>query len=198
MTYLFVHIPKTGGRNLRNIIKDNGITNVAVTNDIAGGHCRYFNKDDGYTSITLVRNPYDRLVSAYSFVYDRQKKETDIAEFRNFVKNDFKILLAEVYAQVVTFDEFTHLKLHRGHHFLPQRFFVPRGVDMLFKYETYKRSIEDILSGVGFTKPIKLKKVNASKHRHYTEYYDDEMASIVYYNYEEDFDAFGYDKNSYK
>ena len=92
--YIFIHIPKNGGKYIRNNLindKNNKIIksywNLKSNFDLA--HIPYFFKYNfikeniDYNYFTYKRNPYDRIISAYFYKNSGKK----INDFKNFVKN---------------------------------------------------------------------------------------------------------------
>ena len=127
---IFIHIPKTAGTsieysldfkpkikdNLKNCLKKwygnvNGYELDHSTMKFLMENCNFYNKD--YLSFSVVRNPYERLVSEYN--YCKQNKSRFIKNtntFRDFVhelKNNFNFVLNN--------EEKQH---HKISHYLPQ------------------------------------------------------------------------------
>ena len=55
---IFIHIPKTAGISIYNMMRYSGSQN----------HKTRLDYEEDYFSVRVVRNPWDRLVSAYSYV----------------------------------------------------------------------------------------------------------------------------------
>jgi hypothetical protein len=98
-THIFIHIPKNGGKFIRNKIKkdNNHIvikSNFFRENNIHLAHIPYIKKDEyidpniEYLYFTYTRNPYDRIISA--FFYKNPIK--NIQNFKDFCKNELLIL----------------------------------------------------------------------------------------------------------
>lgn len=91
-TYVFIHIPKTGGRFIKNRIKNdtNNIITKFNTNRIELAHTPYMKKENyidpniEYLYFTYTRNPYDRLISAFFF----KNPTENIKNFKDFCKNE--------------------------------------------------------------------------------------------------------------
>jgi hypothetical protein len=122
INYIFIHIPKNSGTYIRKTIennKDNIIVksywHVRLNFDLA--HIPYVKKDEfiekniEYNYFTYVRDPYDRIISAYFYIYSRTRKNK-ISDFKNFVKN------------VLTKYNFSMIFDSNIIHFYPQHLFV--------------------------------------------------------------------------
>ena len=189
---IFIHIPKTAG----SAIGEN------LFGHLGGGHMTYrdyqwvFNqiygvKDfDQYFKFAFVRNPWDRVVSAFAFLrdggntwQDQQFLDNHRSAFENF--NTFiHEWLSEHTAQ-----ECLHLR--------PQIDFLcddsgQMAVDYLGRYELLHDDYENIRAQLGIGKPLPKRKTNQSSHRHYREYYDKEAVEKVAKIYDRDIKELGY------
>lgn len=187
--FIFIHIPKTAG---------NGIIK-SLYGKKATGHTyaiwyKKFDskKFDKFFKFALVRNPWDRLVSAFFYLQEggMNKKDKNFSDkylkkhnnFKNFVLS----LEDEKYRQLIL----------SWVHFIPQYKFVFHKdnllVDYIGKYENLEQSYNFIRKKLGINKNKKLEKHNASEHKPYYEYYNDKMIDIIYSMYEEDIKRFNY------
>lgn len=65
------------------------------------------------------------------------------------------------------------------------------GVDFIGRFETFQKSMDEVCDRIGIGH-VTLKKLNASKHEHYRNYYDDEMIDFVAKHHKKTIDEFGY------
>lgn len=187
---LLIHIPKTAG--------------VAVSMALFGmDHARHVPwhvwryadawKFHRYWTFAFVRDPWDRLVSAYSYLkqggWHRGQGEW----------GEIDRAWADRYA-TGSFDDFVRHTLrpemlHSTVHLMPQHYWIcdDRGrirVDWVGRYE---RLAEDFAAvarrlGVGATLPL----INASDRAPFTFYYTEETAAMVGRIYQRDCEIFGY------
>lgn len=181
MTYSFIHIPKTSGVSLHRLIQANPSCNLSYLQ-----HVRVL---DTVKLFTFVRNPYDRIVSAYFYLKTNKDNDTMIAyryivsrykSFKDFVLNmdkdgllDFMIHLKPQWTWVV--DENGNV--------------IPKA----FKVEEPEK-IDAFLADNGVTGWQDFPKENTSEHEPYETYLDREAIAEINRLYAKDFELFNYDK----
>ncbi|MBI3927732.1 MAG: sulfotransferase family 2 domain-containing protein [Armatimonadetes bacterium] len=183
---VFVHIPRTAGVALTTALFDN----------LAGGHLKAVNyrfllgekRFRSYFKFSFVRNPWDRLVSAFHFLRsspwpdDREWFERNLSQYRSF----------EEFVQGWICEENVLEKVH----FTPQwRFLYSRDgeeclVDFLGRFENLGRDFEVIATRLGLSKQLQQK--NESSRKPYQECYSDTTREIVGRVYQKDVELFGY------
>lgn len=181
--FLFVHVPKTGG----NAIK----TSELFENSHYFSHSKITNIRNRIhhkvISYSVVRNPYDRLVSAYFYLknggrsyYDKSmmKKLEPYKTFKQFVHNLDKFI-TEIHIK----PQFLFVTDHDGETIL---------VDHILKQETLNSDFTELQKKFGF-RVRDLDVVNHSNHnKDFEKYYDAETKRIVYQTYKRDFELFNY------
>ena len=187
---IFVHIPKTGGISVASSL----FAHQGGGHDGVWWYQLVFDSSDfdQYFKFTFVRNPWDRLVSAYTFLKkggmneqnrmwaDRHLGRYD--DFDGFVKGWV-----------------SRRNVYKGIHLIPQYEFVcPNNsvplVDFVGHFERIDddfRLIRDRL-GVGG----ELQKLNTGTPKDYRKFYTEETKGIVADVYREDVEIFGYDFES--
>lgn len=186
---LFVHIPKTAG--------------IAIGHSIYGRHTgnhttiaeyqMVFSKVefDNMFKFTFVRNPWDRLLSAFLFLKaggrntgDKQWAETHLlnyTDFESFVLNGLN-------------DEM----VMEGIHFKPQHSFVtnPNSADVLVdfigRFEHLEEDWKALTQNISAKTELKEVNVNRAKKDDFHLHYTDKMAEIVADVYQKDIAIFGY------
>jgi chondroitin 4-sulfotransferase 11 len=169
---IFVHIPKAAG---------NGIT-ISLFNLPSTGHyfAEKYKKDDSakyknYFKFTVVRNPWDRLVSAFHYLNSEKggiglwDKEFQLLYLNRL--DDFKSFIDEM----INNDEFKK-KILLWTHFIPQHKFLcvdkelQLDFDFICRYETLGNDFNKLKVLLG-KNDVQLKKVNKSDHKNYRNYY---------------------------
>ena len=190
---IFIHIPKTGGTSVEQFIKDNDrntLLFIGVRNNRSLQHLMarelkltipYIYKK--YYKFSIVRNPYDRLLSEYywnptvNLAYKSGKSKKDfLISISNIVKN--KNYFSNIY----------------NDHFIPQYDYLHHNnkllVNQLFKYEdlewvsSYLKKKLNIKRDFPYLNKTTIKK----------EEWNDEEKEIIYNLYKNDFIFFGYEK----
>ena len=183
---IFIHIPKTGGNSIYE----------ALFSKNSNGHIRYSEyqeenskKFQEYFKFAIVRNPWDRLVSAFFFLkkggmhcVDKEWAQENLKEFN-------------------TFDQFVmsginKKKIYSGVHFKPQSYWICDKnnrimVDFIGRLETLDQDFLFISNKIGSNKKT-LKKLNAVSKLDYRKYYNERTKNIVYDFYKDDIELFGY------
>jgi len=130
----------------------------------------------GYDSFTVVRNPYDRVVSIYMYAI---RARMEGVSFRDFVLNFAK------------YDEDPFVAFHRRscfEHVYNGHWAV---VSRNFKFETLTEDFHRFCEDKGLPK-VELPHISKTDRGHYREYYDDETREAVAAEYAKDLRMFGY------
>ena len=126
-------------------------------------------KYNNYFKFSFVRNPYERCVSAwkYNIIKGHTSPEKNLLQF---VRN---------------------LGPNVNSKYLNQYDFV-NGCDYIGRFENLQKDFNIICDTIGIPKQ-QLPHVNKTKHKCYTEYYDDEIRELVTEKYAKDIEYFGYE-----
>ncbi len=189
--FIFVHIPKTGGLSLtRSLLACDYNKHVTAKRFQLLFPEKEFKS---FFKFCFVRNPWDRVVSAYLFLqkggitesnkFFSQHQLAGMDTFESFVKN-YLLERAEMRGMYT--------------HFIPQYKYICDHkdkvlVDYIGRFENYDESCAYIFERLGL--PYRtVKKENVNKERlHYREYYNDELMNIVANIYKKDIELLGYD-----
>ena len=196
---IFFHIGKTGGFSIEKalglgqldyrVFDDrvvHGLNKGVMTQHARPGYVRDIVGDDifnEYYKFTIVRNPWDRMVSAYHYLYDFHVKK--FGDFPTWLKHKY--------------DMVTMNKYKEGSHYTPQIEFTHEDgvqvVDYIGRFEQLNESFDYICKKVDISN-ISLPMLNKSKHKKksYIEYYTPETVKLVEEMYCEDIIEFGYEK----
>lgn len=184
---IFVHVPRTGGfATAKSLFGNVGGSHIPVATYRAIFDDHEF---ESYFKFTIVRNPWDRLVSAYRFLMDgggqvehdlqMQAKIQPYKDFGDFVRS---WLFPSA--------------LEDGIHFLPQHVLISLDdgtvpLDYMARFETLHDDFGNIARRLGVQ--ASLQHLNASRRTHYRDYYDQETIEMVAALYRKDIELLDYD-----
>ena len=186
----FIHIPKVAGTSIKTALQLPG-----------QGHqsWQYFQQSfpqrwKNYYKFTVVRNPWDRLVSAYvyatmenSFWHSSEKgMHPDYKLLNNMSFADFCQLLMTQRASLQHeswFPQFPWITSEPG---------FQLQVDQVLRFENLEKDFVDLCKRIGAPQR-QLPEINPSKRHPYQQYYDDETRDIVATIYHRDIELFGYE-----
>ena len=137
-----------------------------------------------YFKFVFVRNPYDRMVSNWKMFTTTPFALRKIKSYQNHLVEDI---------ERISFKEFVNLTDHiDNHHWDEQYYFIRSKPDFIGRFENFQEDFNELCDKLG-TQHQQLPVTNKTKHKHYTEYYDDETRQIVAEKYAKDIAMFGYD-----
>lgn len=216
LKYVFIHIPKTGGTSIRDILTHNykfscdvishwdTITEEQfssfprVSRDLKCHHGvkrakEYFDENnldwDSYFKFSFMRNPYDLHVSNYHYLHQVVGKKN-----RNTEEQE------ETYKNATSFEAYLN-DLKRSRTGFQEIYIRDEGevkVDFIGKLEMmerdWKRIVDTILpKGIITEEEYKLPFLNKTKRKHFSEYYTSELTNLVNKACEMDFKVGDYE-----
>lgn len=188
---IFIHIPKAAGTSIKQALH------------LAGqGHptWQYFaqaypDKWKAYRKFTVIRNPWDRVVSAY--VYARMKESYWHGE-NTFLHPDYPLLKDKSFEDCCRMLEedrnsLTHESWHAQYLWMAD---VVDGkaspmVDVILRYENLDADFAR-LAALLDTRECRLPHINKTERVAYRDYYDDSTRAIISRVYQADVELFGY------
>lgn len=179
--FIFIHINKTAGTSIGRAIGLPIKDHLMATEVIARVGIKMWNQAYKFT---VVRNPWDKVVSHYE--YRRKKNKTEIAKrgisFSDWVKM--------TYGQEK--DPFYY---NNPRSFQPQVEWLKDtegrvSMDYIIRFEAINTGFEHVRRHIGLEAP--LPHLNASHRAGYQSYYDDETRDIVAHWFREDIETFAY------
>ena len=189
---IFVHIPKAAGVSVCKTF----FGNLAGGHTDIGSYWLAFSRRDfkRYFKFTIVRNPWDRLFSAYCFLraggfaeLDKEWAQKNISQYRDF--NDFVIRWVSCKENIFSY-----------YHFQPQYHFICHpvshkiAVDFVGFYENLEADCAYIQRKIFGNADRTLLRTNTTKgkSKDYKEVYTDTTKEIVAHVYAKDIELLGY------
>lgn len=182
---IFIHIPKCAGSSIKEMLQD--------LNEASDIHSKL--KDDikilknkeidvkRYFVFTVIRNPWDRMVSYYFFYRDIVKKNEKIANKAK--KLNFKDWVSYIYENPKSFSFIYDNCLD----YLTYENKVM--VDYVINFHNFSEDIDDLKNILHLKLPTL--HVNSSKHDFYKDYYSEKEIEIISEIYKRDIDYFNFD-----
>ncbi len=183
---VFVHIPKAAGTTIRKgVFKE----------DYLGPVFRSIPEDwSPYFKFTFVRNPYDRMVSAWKMFTEGMEKSKWAYNNEPPLKNmSFIDFLKIAVDDSIDYHSRNSVESVLRHHTLPQihPYHCFMDLDFIGRFENFEDDFALVAKEISL-KNYELGHLNKTKRIHYKEYYDNESFELVTDNYKEDLESFGY------
>lgn len=187
--FIFIHVPKTGGNSLQEILKiysedvlttngkyQDGIEDFGVTNT------KYKTKKHSplsyYHSVmekclfeqlfkfAIIRNPWERMISLYFSAHRGPKIEWNRNKFIELVyrSKPLRYFINKIYR-------------YRSYNKQNSKT-LDNDIDFLIRYERLNDDFEKVCKILGIS-PKPLKVLNQSRRQHYSMYYDDELIDLI-------------------
>lgn len=186
---IFIHIPKSAGISI----------SKSIYNNLGCGHLplRYyglfFDIDlKNYFKFTFVRNPFDRLFSAFNFLNKGGLNNRDKYLFNKYFRNckDFRDFVLH---------GINNNNIYKIIHLIPQYEFISdvNGnilTDFIGRFENLRHDFEIITNKLNIEANLLNENITNKKNESFLENYDDQMYSKVYDLYIKDFQLFDYKK----
>ena len=198
----FVHIPKNGGRSIVRVGQNHEIDwgyNYLKKNEISLWHvpyAMYQYPKESTQCFTVIRDPYDRLISAYNFLFKNvTNDEASMKKFNDWVFNRMLFiqpLLEDVQGNIQKF------KNDLSIHLLPQFFFTHDAnndevVYYILRFENLEKEFNALMEE--HNSEIRLDvHIGKSESVITTEWLSKENILLINEVYGKDFEIFGYSK----
>lgn len=170
---VYFAVPKTGYNTVVTMLLKNNIPTSLDYN--------YINLDkyESYFKFAFVRNPWDRVVSAYVNLVVTKR----YPPFNSLHNKGFESFVDHIAAQDLHEWIDIHIKL--------QTSFIPDGMHFIGRFENFSEDLKIVLDRMGLPDQ-EIVHTNKSEHSHYSHYYNDRTREIIAEKYKEDIEAFGY------
>lgn len=192
--YIFIHIPKTAGESIELQLEGYSnakyYTNYDHKRRIPNQHLTAHeikkelgkSKFDEKYKFSIVRNPFSRCISEYFWWIQFHSNHIS---FKDWVAKQLSNLINISQARPIL----------QRHNIEQYKFIYDTNnnilVDFIGRFENLQEDFNTICDKIGIPKQ-QLPHKNKTKHKHYTEYYDDETREIVAEKYAKDIEYFGY------
>ena len=180
-------MPKTGGTSVERLFVKHETDIMLSGIDVQHKHTTasrmrelYPKEWEQYFTFTIVRNPWDWLVSRFFWAKIRLSKSIP-ASFNQFINTIDRIREENTYLHGALDTQISMLSDTEGNII----------VDHICKFESLSDDFDYVCDKIGKAKKI-LPHTHKTEHKHYTEYYDDDTRQIVAEKYAKDIEHFGY------
>ena len=201
--FIFILLPKTGTTSIQSYLvkKDRKIPHLGTAR-----HYDVINENvKDYCKISVSRNPYARMVSLWK--YWKRKLEAEgvlVGDFHDFVTNlqcyrdkikevIKSVSMSRIYGNTKSeYQQIHFVSCFEGISVATDSHLTGDDIDYWIKFENLQEDFNFVCDKIGIPQK-KLPHFNKSKHKHYTEYYDDETREIVAEKYAKDIEYFNYE-----
>lgn len=156
--WAFLHIPKTGGNSLSQILLTiEGTEYITTHNDLSA-----FGDIEDYFIFTFVRNPYDRIISGWNYCNKYN------IPFDNYLNINFN---ANSY-------DYWHVFMPQSRHIINNNGKI--NINFIGKFENIENDLIIVLNKLGFNNIVHIPfKKNSKKHDNYLTYYNKQIYEKV-------------------
>lgn len=181
-TIRIIHVPKTGSISINKAIRRSGYKIVCGRGDLFHSGIREIPLDLNHYNVMRCRNPYDRLLSAYTYLKNGGKTEGDVIagnalsdSFEEFVITINQDVASQCHLRPMIYWSGCNLNVY----------------DHVIRFETLVRDWERLR--LKFPNFKKLKHKNKTNHDDWRNVYNRDMLDSVNSFYKKDFQVFNYE-----
>ena len=173
--FIFIEVPKTGTTTICSVLSSNCDAVQPCKHLSIKKYKEKFSKEtSSYFKFAFVRNPWDRALSLYKYIVKTPKHyyHKQCLQFVNFS--------AYLRERPLLPQQYDFLSKHGKNQ-----------LNFIGKLENLQADFDIVCDKIGIPQQ-QLPHHNKTKHKHYTEYYDDETRQIVAEKYAKDIEYFNY------
>lgn len=183
---IFIHINKCGGTTIDHFFTGDFSDHIKAARYMITNPWAF----ERYFKFTIVRNPWDRMVSFYEYQvkrgWDKYEHVMDSLTMERITFNEF--IQSEVYFKSMP----TQTNLNTN----PCLDWIVDDednllVDYIGRFENFQASFDVVCDKLNIDH-VTLPKLNSTNRGHYTDYYDDISLNIIGEQFKRDIDYFGY------
>lgn len=198
--FLFVHVPKTGGNSIQKVLEPFSEDKLVALHSFQDGKERFSIQNPNYpyhkhstlreykkllpnnlfatlTKFTVVRNPWERMVSLY-FSPHAGREQFDPKTFKSII------------LEAKTLEDFVDTS-SRWRKLTGKNPLKKTEIGHFIRFENLIEEFEDLCQQLEIN-PFKLEKINASKREHHKVYYDQKLYNLVKNKFKNEIDLFEY------
>lgn len=185
---IFIHVPKAAGTSINHALYGRTLGHYTIS-EIEAQFPRLVEQCFVFS---VVRNPYDRLISAYHFAKKGRTVDMGMSNPDQYQIPEFGTFESFVNQWLVKQDLYSVDNVFR-----PQHLYVCRRENVVVDYLARIESMDDDIHNISklLGKPLHIGKKNVNKgSESYRDYYSNELSETVYQLYRKDFEIFSYNK----
>jgi hypothetical protein len=209
--FLFIHVPKTGGNSIQNILKDysedkivtkekyqDGVERFGIRNEECNfakhsslSHYKKILDKETYYGLfkfATIRNPWDMMISHY-FSFHRGVKQWNRKSFTKLV-NKVKLLRYYITERYIFLDVLDKIKKKN----ILSKKKLDADIDFIMRFENLDDDFKLLCEKIDIPyKPLLKRNISINKRQHYSYYYDEELKEMVRSKFIEEIDFGGYE-----
>ncbi len=206
-SFIFVHIPKTGGTTIRNMLEVLPLSTRVPQHMSIHDYKKIIKNYNKMFKFSVVRNPYDLTVSRFFFYKNiwLKKRIANNVPYKNKITNmNFSDFVKNENIYLESHKSWTNLKTSAHKNYLKDKpdfnqfslLSIDNKIecDHVYKFENMKHNLKNICErfGIGDIDSNTNLHFNKSNRGKYQKYYDSETKKIIAKRFEKDIDYFKY------
>ena len=203
---IFLHIPKAAGTSIERFLRevDTGIPQKVLRKR---GFSRFLNDHLDYYVFSFVRNPYDRLVSAWKWgelqyrvhpdiPFHQKKRSVSFEEYVQLtIDDEYRMFNKDLWSEYDTYHtlpQFEFFPQLNGGHYFTDKINPKFTCDFIGRFENLNEDFNQVCKSIHLD-TLKLPHAYNSKTFKEDAVWTDELKSKVHNYYKKDFELFGYE-----
>ena len=181
--FIFIHAQRTGGTTLTSMLKERlgvDLTIISEHGNTKTADNYYVKTYPNYFSFGFTRNPWERILSWYTLIYQNDKKnlEDERQRFEGFLESD---LVTHAESQFFHYNTLDYFSDEKG----------KITVDHIGRYENYENELKSLFKILQFPS-LEIPVFNATNSKNYADYYTDKSRMLITDRCKKDIEYFNY------